>query len=516
MGKTRLIRISNRGIFPRWRLESVGSSSKRDKMDDKEQGGWFGSGTKIAPIAAMALGMEVWIASSDGRGPYLVTYDVVDGPGGKEDPRVRMKYSGTETYEVVTQFSPDGFMNWSKPIGDDLLKEFRVWREPFRNARDADHEAPKVHGCESVGIAPPGESRVYVTRTKEFDHLWKHLNRYFKYLSKDVPVYEVPGIGRVWPKSEDQVTRMFSLGTMALCSKSSGWSTLYDYDFDEKTLMSEERTFENMGRVYVELARLLAACPNVILARELLRGMVEGKCELERIALGQLNAFSKIPSKAIWKAAWHALYGAEAVLQVGNWSDEHARVSFRKKPVHVNSATLRGFLKLCGVQTSTEIIPAVEQSGLRVIPREQLAFGERAILDEARRLLLKRYPDMKDIPVRVFEPLTQALDQAMNGFCQPNEPPFKEVYVKRSLMLPHEADEDVERRLWRTLKTLNHEYRHVRSGARDGTSELMKQADADHADLVILLRAAEVSDEEEIELDWSDIWEGDTDPGQSE
>ena len=45
MGKKPLVRIANRGTFPRWRLESVGSSSKRDKMDDPKQGGWYGSGT---------------------------------------------------------------------------------------------------------------------------------------------------------------------------------------------------------------------------------------------------------------------------------------------------------------------------------------------------------------------------------------------------------------------------------------------------------------------------------------
>ncbi|MEK7546021.1 MAG: hypothetical protein AAB554_02995 [Patescibacteria group bacterium] len=489
MGKSRLIRISNRGIFPRWRLESVGSSSKRDKMDDTSQGGWFGSGTKIAPIAALMLRMEVRICSMDELGAYLVTYDVVDGPGGKDDPRVRLRYSGARTYDVITQFSPDGFMNWSKPIGDDHVKEFRVWREYLRNARDADKDAPHVHGVESVGPAPPGETRVFLTRTAEFEAIWKHVDRYFKYLLKATPIFACPGAGRIWPKSQAGVTRMFSLGTMALCNKSTGWSTLYDYDFDEKALMSEERTFENMGKVYLELAGMLSACPSTVLALDLLRAMIEGRAELERLALAQLNAMSPIPSKSVWKAAWHAMHGDDAVIASGTWSDQHVRASFEKTPVVVASHSLKNFLKLCGVQESSDIIPAADRIGYRVITPSP---PEKSVLAEARAILLQRFPETRDTPVRVYEALDAATERFASGFCLPPVPPFKEVFLRRDRL----AD------IRKTLRTLNHEYRHIRTGAYDGTPELMRRADEDMTELLLELRRRE---EASWELDWEDL-----------
>ena len=59
--------ISNRGSCPRVLLTILGATTKRENFQDPSQGGWFGSGTKYAPVAALALGSEVIITSSDSQ-----------------------------------------------------------------------------------------------------------------------------------------------------------------------------------------------------------------------------------------------------------------------------------------------------------------------------------------------------------------------------------------------------------------------------------------------------------------
>lgn len=498
MGKPRLVRIANRGSFPRWRLESVGSSSKRDKMDDPTQGGWFGSGTKIAPIAAMALKMEVWITSVDSEGPYLISYDVLQRErDGEDDSRVvRVYHDGDATRREITEFSPDAFINWSKPIGDDDKREFRVWREYFRNAKDADATGPHISDVDKATGAKAGATGVFLTRTREYDAIMRHPERYFKYLSMHQPFFVVEGVGQFWPKSEPRVTRLFSLGTMAYCNdcKRVNWSSLYDYSFDDKALMSEERTFENLNRVYIELARMLCAVGSVQLAQTLLEAMIDDEAEFERIALGQVGPKWPLPAKARWKAAWHAIYGDDAVIASGNWSDQHVRASYEKTPVVVASHGLKNFLKLCGVQESSDIIPAADRMGYRIIVPTP---PEQSVLGAARSILLERYPEMRGIPVRIYEALDAATERFAHGFCLPAVPPFKEVYLRRDRL----AD------IREALRTLNHEYRHVRTGAHDGTPELMRRADEDMTELLLELRRR---GEASWELDWEDLK---TDPG---
>ncbi len=490
MGKPQLVQIVNRGVFPRWRLESVGSSSKRDKMALTTQGGWFGSGTKIAPIAAMALGMEVWVSSHDEQGSYLVTYGVEDGPGGKEDPRVVRLYHGETVRKEVTEFSPASFMNWSKPIGSDPMNEFRVWREYFRNGRDADPEGPILSFVDAPMASGEDMTAVFITHTPQYDAIMANVNRYFKYLSNDQPLFEFPGIGQVWPKSEEKVTRMFSLGTMALCEKSSSWSTLFDYSFDQKELMSEERTFDNLAKVYGQLSQMLADCPSLVLAYRLLRAMVNGEAELERNALALLTKPEQIPGKRYWIAAWKKLYGDDAVIEMGNWSDHHARMSFKRKPVHVASHTLRVFLSHCGVQRSVDVIPSGDRLAYAICL--QLTHEERCVLRDARAILTSRYPELNTLPVHVFEPRSPEMEMAMLGFCLPETPPFTEVYIRRSELRSLEA----------ALETLNHEFRHVRSGACDGTPEFVDLADKDEKAMLVELRRSE---ERSWELRWEEF-----------
>lgn len=496
MAKPKLVRIANRGSFPRWRLESVGSSSKRGRMDDPSQGGWFGSGTKIAPVAALALGMEVWVTSTDAEGAYLVSYGVLPRErDGEDDSRVvrRWHHPDGSFRTELTEFSPGAFPNWSKPIGDDDKREFRVWREYFRNAHDADAEAPALREVDAAELLKPDVTAIYLTHTVEYAAIVEDVDRYFKYLSGDRPSFGLPGVGHIWPKSQSGVTRLFSLGTLAFCDACTriNWSTLHDYSFDEKSLMSEERTFENLTKVQGELAKLLCALDNPTMLEELLRAMLDGRAELERLALSLVGSGWPIPAKARWKEAWETVHGKQTVIAKGDWSDQSARCSYGMEPVTVTSYGLKAFLKHCGVRDSLDLLPTGDRLGYRVV---EPTAEERAMLDRARRVLSRHRLDVADISIRVYEALDMVTAKYARGFCQPTRPPFKEVYIRREELADIES----------ALGTLNHEMRHVRTGALDGTHEFMDRADEDLAALLLEL------EREDDELVWNFAWREDT------
>ncbi|HTK60339.1 MAG TPA: hypothetical protein VL283_04020, partial [Candidatus Baltobacteraceae bacterium] len=213
---SKYLRIANRGTCPRLYLMLLGASSKDDNLEDDTQGGWFGSGTKYAAIAALNLGIDVWITSSDERGKYFLTYttaqQMVDG---KEHRQVILRaFEGAHDKEkrIETPFTLRAAKNWTSPIGDDSMKEFRVLREYLRNAVDKDPLGTKITMVDALewASAEPGkqETYVYLTLTKEIKEMLKRADRYFKYLAGPKAVFSLPGTASAFPKSEAAATRV--------------------------------------------------------------------------------------------------------------------------------------------------------------------------------------------------------------------------------------------------------------------------------------------------------------------
>lgn len=488
MAKRPWVCIANRGNCPREYLTIVGLSTKRERMGDRTQGGWFGSGTKIAPIAAMKLGMAIYVSSNDRKGRYRLTYRAggeEKNEDGVDTRQVVLKYDQTHNggLEVLTHFSPNAFMNWSKPIGDDPLKEFRVWREYFRNAKDADPEkGPLIQEYDELRYANDGFTCVFLPKTDEYVRMMANVNRYFKYLSKDAPVFEIPEIGQAYPKSESGATRLFSLGTMAFCSRGTNLSTLLDYSFDLKTLMSEERTFEDLSRVCRQMGLLLSSCEDEKFLRALLVGMIDGRANLEALALSYVHSSdyeeselaggleARLTGRAMglragreaWRRAWQAQFGARAVISTGGYEDRVAETTYGRKAVTIDSDTLRGYLVMIGIPTARQIAQVTDADGCEevAVTREE---SER--VERIRLALVKDYPGTADWKVVAFEPRTEKAKGTLGLTL------FKErkVLMRRDLWADSVDSSD----------TLVHEWRHVRTGYKDGTVEFIDQADKD-------------------------------------
>lgn len=470
MGKYLL--IVNGGSCSRDLLCILGATTKRDSLFDLTQRGFYGSGSKIAPVAACRLGIEMHISSYDERGRYFFSYEtedrMIDGKLRKLVVR-RLDFKDT----TPTWMTTDAFPSWPTPIGCDHIKSFRVFREPILNAKDADPRAPRFMWSDTPLAARPGYTVVSLSATDEIRYMMEHFDRYFKFLSDAKPHFAVPGIGEIYPKSEAGVTRMFSLGTLAYCSNADDAATLFDYSFDKKELASEERVFKDIGDVHKQLGKLLAAVDDPLLAQGLLCAMDAGTARKEITGLAYVGSTDPIPGAAAWLQAWKSALGEDAVLSSDHQSDEAVRVIHGRPVYDPKSQHLKDFLRRCGVQESYDIVP--KGNDYRVVePTAEEA--KRLAYIRSKHLLL--FPESADIEEYVFEPLSEEKRKHI-AFTEWTKGRLgRKFYYQRGVAFTDNP---------KLLIARDHEYRHIRSQAADITQRFELFADSEIEELLVRL-----------------------------
>jgi hypothetical protein len=447
----------------------IGATTKRGKMDDKSQGGWFGSGAKFAAVAAVKLGLDAHVASSDSEGKYLVSYARQKSLiGGQPFEQIVMKFAGGPTVE--TSFTIDACLNWTKPLGDDGNPAYHVLREFLRNAYDADPDV-KLKFVDTPEPAPKGETYVFLRATSAIRAMLMHTDRYFKYLRvREFPALAtVPGVGEIWPKSEKGKTRVFSLGSLALCARGFGQSSVFDYSLLDKELMSEDRSFKSIYAVQRQTALLLASLKNPMIAHGILYALSEGRAELEDDAFGQFYQSDDIPGAVAWKEGWTLCYGEDAVLPSTAVADHLAQYSHKKKVIQFHHFWFKSFLKRCGVPDSISVLPNSTDDYQIVEPTDE----ERKRVDAVLPALLHDLPGLGSARLAVFVPLTEAKAQHIGFvFLGKNRPPLIHLQRGKAFASNHQL-----------MLAIAHEYRHLRSQALDATLEFQAAADQELTDL---------------------------------
>ncbi len=477
MGK--YLRIRNRGSCPRLYLSLLGVSTKND-MRDMSQGGWFGSGTKFAPVAALNLGMQILVTSWDDTGSYYVRYTTrsLDLPSGTVHEIVRVIGDQTgKSVEEPTGLTLHACKNWQVPIGADTKKAFRVFREYLRNAVDADPLGFVVDECDQLDWAPKGWTYVYVQATDELRAMLASPSRYFKYLpgARSTLIQRFSN-GAIYRRSDPESTRIFSLGTLAYCAALSEMSSKYEYSIDIKVgpqgrmLLTEERTFSDLGLVYMEIKKMLAAWSDVEALAELLKAMIDGSASLEVNALGYLDNTPKLlVAKGAWVEAWKLVYGEKAVIDSNPYVDELARYAYGHVVIRIRAQSVRKYLKDCGIPEAADCVPGmVAGQEYRVV--EDLEEAEEIRLRRAISIMRWEYPVSEGFEIRIFEPLTERM-KSMFGFTQlGKKPPV--IFIQRACL-----------RSWRALlETLVvHECRHARTNLTDTDRGFVGAADRELA-----------------------------------
>ena len=169
------VRFRNRAdSVPRIRLEKMGISSKRD---DDNTIGQFGSGAKLAPIAALREGWEWICLGSDSRGMYRLDY-ITKNIDGYDIVYYRYTDADGNVEEIASSFSVDaGVLSW------DTV--FQIYREAYANILDAHLEFDAEYTIDLVDEVEyvEGFFDIYLTASDEILEIFENHNTYFKFNS---------------------------------------------------------------------------------------------------------------------------------------------------------------------------------------------------------------------------------------------------------------------------------------------------------------------------------------------
>ncbi|MEY4744444.1 MAG: hypothetical protein RL272_389 [Candidatus Parcubacteria bacterium] len=483
-------KISNRGSLNRKFLELIGLSTKRDRFADNTVIGNKGSGTKLSAVAALRLGLTTGITSHDGEGSYYLVFDTepIDVDGTKAN-QVYFHYYLSEKdadgewkrSRFPSSMVVEAFPDWDKPIGSDDKKSFKIVREHVCNARDED----KGFACEvvdQVAFAKKGETAVYLPHTDEIAAIFAAPERYFKFLSKQKPLAVVDGIGEIWPKTEERMTRLFLLGVLVDCTAEESRKSLFDYSLYNKHLLSEERILKNSGSYTYWLGKLFARLANPGIARAILEGVRVGAAQLEESALAT-TAGEDMPAaaKKAWLDAAHAVFGQKLALPSQNEVVNSDVVQMYKRTlVTSGDSGFKRFLEKIGVPKADDIFPSNPEDRLEFVKFEDLKLESRSRFIVAFRIFAEHFPDRVGLPVVFYHPLDEST-RTMAGFAGHGSTCFEEIWIatKSRTSLPEMTS---------LLMTLVHESRHCVTRAYDKDREFGAKADAEL--LVEILRSA--------------------------
>ncbi|HTK60634.1 MAG TPA: hypothetical protein VL283_05540, partial [Candidatus Baltobacteraceae bacterium] len=420
---------------------------------------------------------------------------------GKEHRQVILRaFEGAHDKEkrIETPFTLRAAKNWTSPIGADSMKEFRVLREYLRNAVDKDPLGTKITTVDALEWAPAGvgtqETYVYLTLTKEIKEMLKRAHRYFKYLAGPKAVFSLPGTASAFPKSEDGVTRVFSLGTMAYCSKSK--KSLYDYSVlkkrtdDNRPLVTEERTFVDFGKVLVEIGKLLSNLKDVDRIVEIASAIANGDATLEAEAINNTASGIPVPAAAEWLAAWKRMHGDDAVLASEEvYIDEFVRHTFGRRTVSVGNHFLRRFFVMCGVPEARKLVPQFTQGMTYRLVEPKGALLTRFV--RGLEAVLAEYPEARGWNFRLFAPLTEEMTKTW-GFCvwkRDDPASVPEVFILENCVGSLDT----------LIEVLVHEIRHGRTREDDHGRAFVIVADKDIRNLI--MRAQGIAHEPELKAE---------------
>ncbi len=476
------LKISNCGRLNRNFLKLMGFTTKRDLPGDNRTIGVFGSGTKAAAVAALRLGYGLVITSHDHLSSYRLSFDwqEVNLGGGETTKQIRFLYrtcdeDGNEGhYEEFWDMTLDAFKDWDQPIGSDGAEAFKVLREFICNAFDEDPEF-RIDWVEDdeIDFAPEGMTHVFIRQTDDVQLAFDGIERYFKFLASDLePLLEVPDVGCIYPKSEEDVSRLFVRGVLISCTNDSWNSTLYDYDLDDKDLISEDRTVKNIYDYKMKLGALLAEIADEEIITKMLRAMfaVEG-AKIEDSALVYIyRMHDKI--RAVWLRALINMYGTELLcVASGNRITDQDANQIYGYTVLGGSFSLKSFLKgVLGLPSADKI--AVPQPKYSLLRFEDLDRRSQANFMLAFRAFAFGFPDRTAIPIVFFLFDDERVRQRINGVAGMGDDIMNEIWI--SALSSHEL-----RSPMCLLRCLIHESRHVRTGVDDYNRVFVEAAEDD-------------------------------------
>lgn len=449
---SRFVRIRNKADFvDRRRLEKLGISTKRD---DSDTIGQFGSGAKLAPIAALREGIRWVTVASDENGPYVMEYVSKDVDG---IDTIFYKYH--DQYEKESSFTVDaGVLSW-----DD---NFQIFREAFSNALDEkEYRIDRDVVVEDKFEHCPGYVDVYLSEHDAVNYVLDHFDWFF--LVDKTPILTTPS-GSVYTPSRKGCSRIFNKDVFVLNLPEedvSGGQT-FDWGFSDLEL-NEERRVKSEYSVERAIIRVLSEVPDSDDGRNFVSSVFDKEPnEFVSFVSYSVEIMSKYPS--VWADVWIERFGEKAIPVI---KDDILFETIKSNLRALNysacavSKTLYSILVKAGVASPMEILGG--KANISVI---ECPATYKEMFDHALRTVARYDSRISDIPVKIMEsgPNGLGLHVSHRG--------KSEIFV--SVMALEQGFRCV-------VETLVHELDHALYGYKDMSREFRDVADKRICDLLL-------------------------------
>ena len=372
-------------------IEKLGISTKRN---DSRTIGQFGSGSKLAPIAALRRGMRWVVAGSDNNGDYVMEYKIVEEDGFNH---IFFDYG---THMKETSYTADaGVLGWNYP--------FQIFREAYANMYDAYLEFGASYSVDLVDEVThiPGKFATYITANEDMLDIYRNMDRWFS-IGRD-PIYVGDGFKLYSPT----YGVVYSKGVNVSYSNSSAvFNTeqmMFDYEFDDVSL-NEERVLVGFWDVACKSAAAILAIKDGALFSQTMDSLRKKDSSLETTYCLGPHSLEKDDLKNFQKM-WDDTYGENCgVISAAMIPSMKTAMALRNmKYVGVNNDFLIATLVNCGIAS----ISALMDSPLNLDYIEG-SLIERHNLAKAIEIIRKWETVVDHFEFRIFQPRK---DQSVHG-----------------------------------------------------------------------------------------------------
>lgn len=439
--------VENTGDLPKACILYAGSSTKRN---DASSIGQFGTGLKFAAVLSLKLGLEFLIQTEDWQARPVVKPEKFTKNGKLFEINAiayEFKYSNGDEEIVATSFTTEMGLNWTE--------EYQLVREIVCNGIDEKDFKHTI--TDDIVTVEPGKVRVYVEVNNAIKSIMDNFDYYFVFNQK--PLYSNP----VW--GEVLAGETFTIYTKGVLIEDTGAHSIYRYNLPIE--LTEERKAAQSWHIERCIAKLWGSVnvPTIVetILKHGTRGGTAYSTEYKKVEWYYFRILDE--NKQLWADAFRSTFGKRAVMYT------NPRAALMAVNLGYSVIELYESLAEKLLEQVTEIPADINVLGDVSLDYDytyQPSADEVQVLEQALRVMRLYYPNLPE--VRVFKPLSDAAHKVLGIVTDDNQIALNRSQLKSILT---------------AVATINHERRHIDTGADDGQRAFIETTDDEIAQLML-------------------------------